>query len=423
MLEFERQFNLKIDKKAKKIINETFVKLKKERDSKEVAYYSLPDNTKPLMKSINNYIKNNSDLKKNNIKNIVLIGIGGSSLGTKAIDAILGFKNSSTIKLLFLENADPLNIEAILKDISKENTIFIIISKSGTTIETISIFKYVLNKFQIDLDKNDTSKLIVITDKKSPLWEFALKHDIKRFSIPKNVGGRFSILSAVGLVPLAIAGYDVKKIVEGALNFENDFFDNKKHTHLLEKAYFYYKQRENKPINVLFSYASNFNYFNQWYVQLWGESLGKFDKTYKKVGLTPIGLIGSIDQHSFLQLVMQGPEDKTVTFLKINDFEKDLTIPDVKLEHISEVDYINNHTFGELINAQCIATLESMSEAGIPVDLISINKLSEENLGCLIYYYELLTSTVGIMFGINTYDQPGVEFGKKKLIKKFVKKS
>ena len=422
MLSFETKFEPKIGKKGKEFIENSFAKLKKEKDSKSVGYYTLPNTTTALFEQITNYIKNNEDLQNNRIKNVAVIGIGGSSLGTKAIDAILRFKNNSNINLLFLENGDPININQNLKNIRKDDTIFIIISKSGTTIETTSIFKYVLDRFEIDLNSNDVSKIIAITDEDSPLWQFATKYTISRFSIPKNVGGRFSVLSAVGLVPLAIVGYNIEAIMAGALKFEEEFF-GRKQNHLLAKAYYYYKKGKDKPINVLFSYASSFAYFNQWYVQLWGESLGKLDKKDNKVGLTPVGLVGSVDQHSFLQLVMQGPEDKTMTFIKVNDFETDIKIPDIKLENITGVNFINNHTFGELINAQCMATLESVNEAGIPVDLITINKLSEANLGCLIYYYELLTSCVGVMFDINTYDQPGVEFGKKKLVKKFVKEA
>lgn len=420
MLSFENRFNSKIDKESEEFIQNSFDKMVEEKDSGKVGYYTLPNNNKELINNIDTYITNNKELQENKIKDIVVIGIGGSSLGTKAIDAILEHKKEKDIKINFLENGDPIAIDKILKNIEKDSTIFIIISKSGTTIETTSIFKYILKRFDIKLDSQDSNKLIAITDENSPLWEFAKKYNITKFSIPKNVGGRFSVLSAVGIVPLAIMGYDVQAILDGASKIEKDFFD-KKDTNLLEKAYFYYKEGKNKPINVLFSYSTQFDYFNKWYVQLWGESLGKFDKNNKKVGLTPVGLVGSVDQHSFLQLVMQGPEDKTLTFIKVEDFENNKTIPDIKLDNITGVNYINNHTFNELINAQCMATIESVSEAGIATDMITIDKVNEENLGYLIYYYELLTSCVGIMLDINTYDQPGVEFGKKKLVKKFVK--
>ncbi len=422
MLNFERRFNPKIGKKAKEFINNSFEKLQKEKNGNKVGYYTLPDTTGKLIKDIKDYISGNKLILNKKIKDIVVIGIGGSSLGTKAINALLEHKKPTDINISFLENGDPICIDKMLKNIKKTSTIFIVISKSGTTIETTSIFKYIISRYKIKLNSKDTKRLITITDKNSPLWQFSSKYDIPSFSIPKNVGGRFSVLSAVGLVPLAILGYDIKSIEKGAAAFEKSFF-LKKEMHLLEKAYFYYKQGKNKPINVLFSYSSCFNYFNQWYVQLWGESLGKFNKTHQKVGLTPIGLVGSIDQHSFLQLVMQGPEDKTLTFIKIEDFGNKKKIPDIKLDNLTGINYINGHSFNELINAQCMATMESTCEAGIPADLITVNSLNEENLGALIYYYELLTSCVGVMFNINTYDQPGVEFGKKKLVKKFVKES
>ncbi|MDX9742751.1 MAG: glucose-6-phosphate isomerase, partial [Arcobacteraceae bacterium] len=145
MLEFDTKFKPKIGKKAKEFIENSFGKLKKEKDSKSVGYYTLPNTTTALFEKIENYIKQNEDLRNNRIRNVAVIGIGGSSLGTKAIDSILRFKNHSDINLLFLENGDPININQNLKNLNKDDTIFIIISKSGTTIETTSIFKYILD--------------------------------------------------------------------------------------------------------------------------------------------------------------------------------------------------------------------------------------------------------------------------------------
>ncbi|MEA1918178.1 MAG: glucose-6-phosphate isomerase [Campylobacterota bacterium] len=420
MLKFDARFEYKTNKKSQKFIEEAYLQLVKESD--EVGYYSLPEKSLTLLKEVNSYIKESKDLSKNSITDIVVIGIGGSSLGTKAIDAALKSKKANSIKLHFLENSDPVNLTSTLENISKKSTIFVVISKSGTTIETTSVFKYVLSRYEIDLNSKDSNKIIAITDKNSPLWNFASKYDITKFAISQNVGGRFSVLSAVGVVPLAIAGYDVEELLNGALNFQKRFFKQKE-MELMKKAYFYYAESKFETTNVLFSYASELDFFNKWYVQLWAESLGKLNKKDKKVGLTPVGLVGSVDQHSFLQLVMQGPEDKTMTFIKVEDFENDATIPDIKLDFLDGIDYVNNHSFNTLINAQCMATLESVEDEGIPVDLISMDKLSAENIGALIYYYELLTSAVGAMLKINTYDQPGVEFGKKKLVKKFTKKS
>jgi len=159
--------------------------------------------------------------------------------------------------------------------------------------------------------------------------------------------------------------------------------------------------------------------FTKWYVQLWGESLGKIDKEGKNVGLTPIGHIGSVDQHSFLQLIMEGPRDKTVTFIKLENFEKKIKIPNITLKFIEKADYINGYTFNELIDGECEATKESIIQQGINVDEITLDKLNENNIGKLIMYYELLTSLCGKMLHIDTYNQPGVELGKQILMKKF----
>jgi len=253
--------------------------------------------------------------------------------------------------------------------------------------------------------------VIVITDAGSSLSQFADSYNIKQFNIPDNVGGRFSVLSAVGIVPLTLAGYDTKVLLNGAGAFLDRLFAGEE-KHLLEKACYYYENAKALSINVLFSYANDLENLTKWYVQLWGESIGKIDSTGGSVGMTPIGLIGAVDQHSFLQLVIEGPKDKTVTFINIDDFENDLIIPDISLKHIEKTDFINGKTFNELINAQCDATRQSLIDNDVPTDGITISKINEENIGAMIIYYELLTSLTGSMLKINTYDQPGVELGK-----------
>ncbi len=189
----------------------------------------------------------------------------------------------------------------------------------------------------------------------------------------------------------------------------------------MQKAHCYVTQSKRAPINVLFSYAGAFNAFNDWYVQLWGESLGKVNEIGEHCGMTPVGLIGSIDQHSFLQLLIEGPRDKTVTMIKVKDFQKDLKIPNISLKYLEKTDFVNGITFNDLINAQCDATMQSIIKQGISVDLIEIKRVEEKSVGYLIFYYELLTSLCGHFLGINTYDQPGVELGKNILKEKFAK--
>jgi len=419
MLKFEHKFNPKIGKAAKGVMKSTYNKMEKEKQSSKVGYYNLPQNSSEILKDIREYKKSNKYFKENLVRDIVIVGIGGSSLGTKAIYQLLANQVKTKKKLYFLENVDSIEIAKTLKKINKNKAVFIIVSKSGSTIETSSIFKYVVAKYKISFDiKDNTQRLIVVTDKDSPLSKFATKYNIKQFNIPSNVGGRFSVLSAVGLVPLALIDFDVKGILRGAKEYMDLFF-SKKEKKLLEKAYFYSKNMKKLPINALFSYSSLFIYFNQWYVQLWAESLGKLDKMGRNVGLTPVHLIGSVDQHSFLQLIIQGPKNKTVTMLKVDNFKQKTKIPKTKLDYLDKVNYINGYKFDTLLNAQCDATYETLVDKQIASDIIVLDEISPYNVGALIIYYELLVSALGQMLDINAYNQPGVEFSKIKLVKMF----
>ncbi len=420
MIEFEKYFSFDLDDEANKKIMNAFGSLVYEKERGVSGYYNLPYDSVNLLSEVENFIVNEDGIYQSAV-NIVVIGIGGSSLGTKALDSMLKHKYKNIKNMLFLENPDPVTLSNNLSAIKKENSIFVVVSKSGGTIETMSIFKTVLSYFDIDLENSDKKRVIIISDEGSPLCRFADNYSLKAYTIPGNVGGRFSVLSAVGIVPLALAGYNVKDILDGARVFLESFF-NSQEEHVAIKAFFQVQNYKKYPINVLFSYGDALEDFTKWFIQLWAESLGKMDTKGNNVGLTPVAHVGSVDQHSFLQLIMQGPRDKTVTFIKVSNFENDLSIPDMSLIDLEKTDYVNAHSFNELINAECDATKESMVAMNIPVDMIILDKIDEKNIGELIMYFELLTSYAGALFGINTYDQPGVEFGKKILVKKFDKK-
>ncbi|PAF49180.1 glucose-6-phosphate isomerase [Helicobacter sp. 12S02232-10] len=403
---------------TKKALDNVFDIISSERKNKKSGYYELPFEEKAL-KDSQNYIQKNQALL-NNIKNLVIIGIGGSSLGLKAIDGILyHLPSRKDIALIFLEHTDPIEIQKSLFGLEVKDSLFVIISKSGTTIETSSLMKYVIKRYNLLNSAQSKAHLIFITDEDSPLYFLAKEYKITVLTIAKNIGGRFSILSTVGIFPLTLLGYDTKEFLKGAAEFEKRFFERKEE-HLLKKAIFLAKNRDRFPINILFSYSSAFRDFNSWYVQLWGESLGKLDIYGKKVGLTPIGLIGSIDQHSFLQLITQGLMDKTITFISLNRAKyTEPKIPDLKLKYLESTDFVNGTSFAKLLNLQQIATMETIQNEGIPTDHIEIDELCETSAGRLIIYFELLTSCVGGIFNINSYDQPGVEFGKIRLREMF----
>jgi glucose-6-phosphate isomerase len=384
-----------------------FNKIVDERDI--IGYYDLPLQDLTYL----------SRLDKFKQKHIVVVGIGGSSLGTKAVDTFLSYKSQSDRKLHFLETTDPITIKKTLSEIDLDDALFLIISKSGGTIETISVFKYILS-----IKKLNSEDFLFITDLDSDLHKLGNKNEIETFNIGKNVGGRFSVLSTVGLVPLYLMGYDVKELLRGAKRIRDEFFldDKKIRKNILKKASFYAEHCNHYNINALFSYSELFRDFNAWYVQLWAESLGKKQKHSElSVGLTPVGLIGPTDQHSFLQLIVEGPKDKTVTFIKIKDFKDETTVPSTTLEFLEKLDIVNDVEFEVLINMQADSIIENLKERNVPLDIIEIEHADIYYMGQLFFYFELLTSLTGQMLDVNTYDQPGVEEGKKILKEKLSK--
>ncbi len=378
------------------------------KEQEYIGYYELPEqDITPILDYCDSISKN--------IETIAVIGIGGSSLGAKAIYEFVKPINNLKRKLYFFESTDPINITTLLTKFDIKKTHFLVISKSGTTVETFSIYKYIYSL------QNDASAYTFITDPDSPLEKYANEIGASVLHLPHNVGGRFSVLSTVGLVPLALCGVDIKALLDGAKNIKESFFnDGYMKDTLLKKASFYAKHHAQYHINCLFAYSESLKYFCEWYVQLWGESLGKHQKhSAFNVGLTPIGLIGPKDQHSFLQLIMEGTRDKSVTFIKIEDFHDKITIPDITLPHLESLDCLNSLPFSKLINMQCDSVTEALlDQDDIPLDSISIETINEHNIGSLIFYYELLTSLVGELIDVNTYDQPGVEAGKIILKKK-----
>jgi glucose-6-phosphate isomerase len=388
---------------------ELFNELIKEKDT-HIGYYNLVHQDTAAMKEYAQNVKQ---------KHIVVIGIGGSTLGTYAIYKFLKHSKNLSKSLHFLETTDPIDIKSKLRNIDLEDTLFIVISKSGTTVETVSIFKYINSL--VTIDKNNT---VVITEYDSKLNFYAQSNGMQTFEIPKDVGGRFSVFTAVGLLPLAIVGIDIDELLAGTQDIYNSFFNKDAfYGRILKKARFFTEYKNKFNVNVVFSYSSRLEGFNKWYIQLWGESLGKMDINQTRQGLTPIGIIGPIDQHSFLQLIVGGTRDKTVTVIKVEDFDNHLKIPAINLPGLEELNYLDNVEFSSLINMQADATIESINSFGdIPCDVITITGVNERAIASLMYEYELLTSACAKFMYINAYDQPGVESGKIILKEKLAKK-
>ena len=372
-----------------------------------IGYYSLHK------ENIGSILTHAKKVRKNFI---YVLGIGGSSLGAKAIYTFLRTTHNFNKRLFFLDTIDPLRINYLLSLGDINNSHFIVISKSGSTIEPISILKFLDAK--INISKDNCS---VISEKHTPLWEFASKNNLEKFSIPENVGGRFSAFSPAGLIPLAMIGVDIQKLLDGCKIVHDDFFNKGEYYDLIiNKARFLVENKSRFAINIIFSYSSVFRDFNRWFVQLWAESLGKKNINGTRQGLTPISLIGPDDQHSFLQLIMDGPRNKTVTFFKIANLKDESKIPNKEKFGCFDLNYLNNKSFNELINLQADSTYAAiLLEKDIPCDKITITNIDENNIAKLMYRFFLLTSCVGSFLQINTYDQPAVELGKEILKNKF----
>jgi len=390
---------------------EIFERIKAERE--EVGYYNLPyqDTTE-----IKDYAATISK------KHVVVVGIGGSSLGARAIYEFLLPSNDYTKDLLFLETIDPLKVNHLLKSIDLTDTQFVIISKSGNTIETISLFKYLDALVTID-----SSNCTIISEAKSALTQFANDNNIKAFDLAENIGGRFSVFSVVGLVPLAMVGVDIDNLLNGCKRVADSFFDHADYYKpIIRKARFLVENKSRFNINVVFSYSSLLESFNKWYVQLWAESLGKINVNGTRQALTPIGLVGPVDQHSFLQMIMDGVRDKTVTFIKIDDLKDSSIIPKSNSNKFDDLgsQYAEGFSFNEVLNMQADATIQSVQEQDdIPCDVVTIRTVDEYNIAKIMFSYQLLVSCIGTFLQINTYDQPGVEYGKLNLVESFSQKS
>jgi glucose-6-phosphate isomerase len=390
---------------------EIFERLKAEY--KDIGYYNLPyQNTTDIKKYARSITK----------KHIVVLGIGGSSLGARAIYEFLLPSNIHHKDLLFLETIDPLKINHCLKKVDLNDAQFVVISKSGSTIETISIFKYLNSLVEID-----SSNCTIISEAKSVLTKFAKDNKIKTFDLAKNIGGRFSVFSVVGLVPLAMVGVDIDNLLNGCKRVSDSFFEQSEYYKpIIRKARFLVENKSRFNINVVFSYSSLLESFNKWYVQLWAESLGKVNVNGTRQALTPIGLVGPVDQHSFLQMIMDGVRDKTVTFIKIDDLKDGTIVPKESSGKFDDLAWgcAEGFSFNELLNMQADATIQSIQERDdIPCDVISIRTVDEYNIAKIMFSYQILVSCIGAFLQINTYDQPGVEYGKVNLTKKFSQQS
>lgn len=360
-------------------------------------------------------------------ENFVVLGIGGSALGNIALQTALNpyMHNSDPAqrkgpRLFVLDNVDPQQFSSFLEWISDklENTIFNVVSKSGRTAETASQFLTICKLIEDKLGKDKLpERIIAITDpKEGTLRKIADDYKLRTLEVPDGVGGRFSVLSAVGLLSAAVCGIDIDSMLAGARDMDQriSYEDFYKNPAALNAAINWHYYNRDKKISVMMPYSYALKDMADWYRQLWAESLGKakyLDGTDAHVGPTPVKALGTTDQHSQVQLYREGPNDKLYTFLQVKDFQKTVEIgpnPDCA----PELDYLSNAQMSKLYNSEKIGTEYALLQANRPCLTVLFDKVTPYTIGQFIYFFEVTTSFAGKLFNINTYDQPAVELGK-----------
>ena len=344
------------------------------------------------------------------IKHFVLLGTGGSSLGAEAILRCLHSPWKEPF-FHFLDNNDPDWFHWLLRDLPAEETLFYVVSKSGKTPETISQFMAAKQWLEKKLPANYWKKHFVLsTDpQKGDLRQIAQRFELPCLSIPSAVGGRFSVLSSVGLFPAAFAGLGIEKFLSGAKALAEKYEAlplQQNDCALLAKALA--KAGKERPITVMMPYSSKLGAFSRWFCQLWAESLGK-----NGLGLTPYPAIGTTDQHSQMQLYMEGPKDKSMIFLHIQKRESSLPLAEMPgTDALSSFRDLQNKSMLELFEAEFFATRDAITKNGVPNITVELECLDEYSLGALFFFFEWVTSYAGAYMGINPFDQPGVEAAK-----------
>lgn len=373
-----------------------------------------------------NDIKKTADEIKFKFDNFVVLGIGGSALGPIAVQQALNHiyyndlskeARNGCPRLYVIDNVDPERMAALFDVIDIEKTMFNVITKSGSTSETMSQYLLVRDMLIEKLGDNYVNNIIVTTDaEKGNLAKICKQEKFKKFIVPDGVGGRFSELCPVGLLPAAVCGIDIDAMLKGAAHM--DEICKEKNLYKNPAAMFAVQQviamNRGKNISVMMPYADSLKYIADWYAQLWAESLGKKydnDGVVVNKGQTPVKSIGVTDQHSQVQLYTEGPSDKVITFIGVGNYRTRVEIPG-GYDDIPSLSFLKGHTFNELILTEQSATEYAINASQKWSRTITLSRLNANTLGQLLYFFEMETAFAGELLNINAYDQPGVEEGK-----------
>ncbi len=359
-------------------------------------------------------------------ENFVVLGIGGSALGPIAVQQALCHLHYNDLpkakrggpRLYVEDNIDPERMAALLDVIDPKTTCFNVITKSGSTSETMSQLLIITDLLHKTVGADISDHLIATTDaEKGNLIKIAKREGLTTFFVPDGVGGRFSELCPVGLLAAAVCGIDIRALLAGAA-YMDELTQNKNLTEnpaYLMAALQVAAMRRGANIHVLMPYADSLKYISDWYAQLWAESLGKAtDNAGRTIhaGQTPVKALGVTDQHSQVQLYTEGPFDKVLTFLSVERYRAVTAIPDGYLD-IPDVSFLCGHTQNELIAAEEKATEYAVMKSGHLSYGIRLPEVNAFTVGELLYLFEIMTAFAGELLELNAFDQPGVEEGKK----------
>ncbi|WP_413292794.1 glucose-6-phosphate isomerase [Bdellovibrio sp. HCB185ZH] len=337
-------------------------------------------------------------------KKLVIVGLGGSSLGTRVIAEVFNANN-----MYFVDNVDALVFETLIDELGDlKDVAWAFISKSGTTIESLCALELLDQVYKDEGLHLPANSIVISETKSSSLTDWARKHKVPECEIPVDVGGRFSVLSPVGMFPAAFMGLDLEKFRVGA---KRALLDTATVTQTMAQVVQSYGREE--WITLLWSYNSRMKDFGGWYAQLWAESLGK---PVTRAGTpaprvsTPIAAIGASDQHSILQQVMEGTKDKFVIFQRVDEAEGGSMR--IKNAQFKETMDLQGRTMGELLRAEALATQEALVANGVSTMTLKAKALDEETLGYLFMFWQLVVAGLGEYLKIDAFNQPGVEAGK-----------
>lgn len=357
------------------------------------------------------------------LDDVIVLGIGGSALGTVCLRTALlprdwnartPEQREGRARLHVLDNVDPRSVGGLLDLVDLARTRVLVVSKSGSTAETMSQYLFVRDRLR-DAGRSPREHLAFVTDPaKGALRKIADAEGIPAFEVPANVGGRFSVLSPVGTLPAALLGMDVAGLVAGATAMRDRCMGaGLREDPALAYAALQWRahQAAGQGTHVVMPYSDAFRDLAPWFVQLWAESLGKRRSDGQHVGPTPIAAVGATDQHAQVQLFMEGPADKTVTFVDVESHPDELSIPDAE-DTPAELAYLRGRGFAELLRAEVRATAGALARGGRPTMTLRLSEADAWHLGGLFMFFELATIYAGVLYGVDPLDQPGVELGK-----------